>query len=218
MIKRHFSKKLPNGSLVDHYILKHVVICLRICWKLEGSYWLVVNLRKVTARNYKSQHAVVHRDQRGIIGDDDIFMLIKRILLSSKSFSVLPAHHKGLTIMHPTWRWIRRGEEVKVLGLDTESCHRRKPLDPTLAHQVDGLRFQLPNESSVQITLPCNRCVLGEIIYIKPPADHILQIPGSHCLPETVTVLLRETSKKGFHVKAVVKEPNTRKTGKIKKH
>lgn len=102
MIKRHFFKKLPNGSLVDHCILKHIVIYLGICQKLEGSYWLVVNVREATARNYKSQHAVVHRDQSDLIGDDDIFTLIKRILLSSKSFSILPAHHKGHTIMHPT--------------------------------------------------------------------------------------------------------------------
>jgi hypothetical protein len=54
--------------------------------------------REATSRNYKSQHALVHKDQRSIIEDDIIFVLIKRIFLSSKNFSNTAPHESHAII------------------------------------------------------------------------------------------------------------------------
>lgn len=56
--------------------------------------------REAIAKNYKSQHALVHKDQRSIIEDDIIFILIKNSFLSSKNFSnTVP--HESHTIITP---------------------------------------------------------------------------------------------------------------------
>ena len=93
-------KSLSNGSLADRDILEPIVIDLSISQKLQDSYWLR-NAREVTTINYKSQDAMVPGDQRDIFGDDDIFILIKEICLSSKSFRIFPALHKTHAIINP---------------------------------------------------------------------------------------------------------------------
>lgn len=58
----------------------------------------VLSEREATTRNYKSQHALVHKDQRSIIEDDIIFILIKRIFLSSKTVSNTVPHESHAII------------------------------------------------------------------------------------------------------------------------
>lgn len=93
-------RNLSNGFLADCDMLEPIVIDLSISQKLEDSYWLR-NPREVTAINYKPQDAVVPGDQRDTFGDDDIFILIKEICLSSKSFRIFPALHKTHAIINP---------------------------------------------------------------------------------------------------------------------
>ena len=93
-------RNLSNGLLADRDMLEPIVIDLSISQKLEDSYRLR-NPREVTAINYKPQDAVVPGDQRDTFGDDDIFILIKEICLSSKSFRIFPALHKTHAIINP---------------------------------------------------------------------------------------------------------------------
>lgn len=93
-------RNLLNGLLADRDMLEPIVIDLSISQKLEDSYRLR-NPREVTAINYKPQDAVVPGDQRDTFGDDDIFILIKEICLSSKSFRIFPALHKTHAIINP---------------------------------------------------------------------------------------------------------------------
>lgn len=93
-------RSLSNGSLADRDILEPIVIDLSISQKLQESYWLR-NAREVITINYKSQDAMVPGDQRDIFGDDDIFILIREICLSSKSFQIFPALHKTHAIINP---------------------------------------------------------------------------------------------------------------------
>ena len=100
MTKRNFSETCRVVRWLTMTYWSPLVIDLSISQKLEDSYWLR-NAREVTTINYKPQDAIVPGDQRDTFGDDDIFVLIKEICLSSKSFRIFPALHKTHAIINP---------------------------------------------------------------------------------------------------------------------
>ena len=89
------------------------------------------------------------------------------------------------------------------LDLTINVAHHGKPLDPTIVHYVNVLRFQLPNETqrSFHIALPCHQLFFKEnnLDGRKPSLSNlILQSPRSQCFPCKSDIFAARNKQKSF--------------------